>query len=88
MLGVTKTEKFGYSKKSLYICGMEDVEKICEMQRTIDEYERFSAELYLMLSNKDIKRQFVSFNSHKLPFSEAILKEVKKLIELCSTKEK
>lgn len=67
---------------------MGDVEKICSMQRTIDEYERFSAELYLMLCHRDIKRQFVCFNSHELPFSEAILKEVKKLIELCSTKEK
>ena len=67
---------------------MGDVEKICAMQRRLDEYERFHGELFLMLYNKDTKRQFVCFEPKEVPFSEEILKYVKKLIELCSTKEK
>ena len=67
---------------------MYDVEKICELQRKLDEYERFHGELLLMLINKDIKRQFVAISEQDVYFGEAILKEVKKLIEQCSTSEK
>lgn len=60
---------------------MYDVEKICELQRKLDEYERFHGELFLMLYNRYIKRQFVCFSEGDVPFSEGIIKEVKKLIE-------
>jgi hypothetical protein len=60
---------------------MYDVEKICELQRKLDEYERFHGELFLMLYNRDVKRQFVRFSEDEVPFSEDIIKEVKKLIE-------
>lgn len=67
---------------------MYDVEKICELQRKLDECERFHGELLLMLINKDIKRQFVVISKQDVYLGEAILKEVKKLIEQCSTSEK
>lgn len=67
---------------------MYDVEKICELQRKLDECERFHGELLLMLINKNIKRQFVAISKQDVYFGEAILKEVKKLIEQCSTSEK
>ena len=67
---------------------MYDVEKICELQRKLDECERFHGELLLMLINKDIKRQFVAISEQDVYFGEAILKEVKKLIELCYSCEK
>ena len=67
---------------------MGDVEKICSMQRTIDEYERFHGELFLMLYSKDVNRQFVCFDAKEVPLSEEILKYTKNLLKLCSTKEK
>lgn len=67
---------------------MYDVEKICELQRKLDECERFHGELLLMLLNKDVNRQFVAIDEQDVYFGKAILKEVKKLIELCSTSEK
>lgn len=67
---------------------MYDVAKICELQHRIDEYDRFYGELLLMLIHKDIKRQFVAISEQEVPFAKAILDEVKKLIELCSTSEK
>lgn len=67
---------------------MYDVEKICELQRKLDECERFHGELLLMLINKDIKRQFVVISEQDVYLGEAILKEVKKLIEQCSTSER
>ena len=67
---------------------MYDVEKICELQRKLDECERFHGELLLMLINRDVKRNFVAISEQDVYFGEAILKEVKKLIEQCSTNEK
>ena len=67
---------------------MYDVEKICELQRKLDEYERFHGELFLMLINRDVKRHFVAISEQDVNFGEAILKEVKKLIEECSTHER
>lgn len=67
---------------------MHDVEKICEMQRKLDEYERFHGELFIMLVNRDIKRQFVSIDPDDVLYGKAILDQVKKLIEQCSTSEK
>ena len=67
---------------------MHDVEKICEMQRKLDEYERFHGELFIMLVNRDIKRQFVAIDSNDVPYGKGILDQVKKLIEQCSTSEK
>lgn len=60
---------------------MYDVEKICELQRKLDEYERFHGELFFMLYNRDVKRQFVCFREDDVPFSEGIIELVKKLIE-------
>jgi hypothetical protein len=60
---------------------MYDVEKICELQRKLDEYERFNGELFLMLYNRDVKRQFVRFIGDDVPFGNDIIKQVKKLIE-------
>jgi predicted site-specific integrase-resolvase len=60
---------------------MYDVEKICELQRKLDEYERFHGELFLMLYNRDVKRQFVLFREEEVLFGEDIIKQVKKLIE-------
>lgn len=60
---------------------MYDVEKICELQRKLDEYERFHGELFLMLYNRDVKRQFVRFREDEVLFGEDIIKQVKKLIE-------
>lgn len=60
---------------------MYDVEKICDLQRKLDEYERFHGELFLMLYNRDVKRQFVCFREDDVLFSEELIKEVKKLIE-------
>ena len=67
---------------------MHDVEKICEMQRKLDEYERFYGELFIMLVNRDVKRQFVAIDPYDVPYGKAILEQVKKLIEQCSTSEK
>lgn len=67
---------------------MHDVEKICEMQRKLDEYERFHGELFIMLVNRDVKRQFVAIDTDDVPYGKAILEQVKKLIEQCSTSEK
>lgn len=67
---------------------MYDVEKICELQRKLDECERFHGELLLMLITRDVKRQFVAISEQDVDFGEVILKEVKKLIEQCSTSEK
>lgn len=41
-----------------------------------------------MLINKDVKRHFVAISEQDVYFGEAILKEVKKLIEQCSTSER
>lgn len=60
---------------------MYDVEKICELQRKLDEYERFHGELFLMLYNRDVKRQFVRFIENDVPFADDIIEQVKKLIE-------
>lgn len=60
---------------------MYDVEKIYDLQRKLDEYERFHGELFLMLYDRDVKRQFVCFSKDEVPFSEEIIKQVKKLIE-------
>jgi hypothetical protein len=60
---------------------MYDVDKICSLQRKLDEYERFHGELFFMLYNRDVKRQFVRFSEDEVPFSEDIIKQVKKLIE-------
>lgn len=67
---------------------MENVQKICEMQHRLDEYERFHGELFLMLYSKDVNRQFVCFDENEVPFSKEILKCTKDLLKLCSTKEK
>jgi hypothetical protein len=67
---------------------MNDVEKICELQRKLDEYERFHGELFYMLVNRDVKRQFVAFDPTDVPYGKVILEQVKKLIEQCSTSEK
>jgi hypothetical protein len=60
---------------------MYDVEKICELQRKLDEYERFNGELFLMLYNRDVKRQFVRFIKDDVPFCDDIIEQVKRLIE-------
>lgn len=60
---------------------MYDVEKICDLQRKLDEYERFHGELFLMLCNRDVKRQFVRFIGDDVPFGDDIIEQVKRLIE-------
>lgn len=60
---------------------MYDVEKICDLQRKLDEYERFHGELFLMLYNRDVKRRFVRFIGDDVPFGDDIIEQVKKLIE-------
>lgn len=60
---------------------MYDVEKICDLQRKLDEYERFHGELFLMLYNRDVKRQFVRFIENDVPFGDDIIEQVKRLIE-------
>lgn len=60
---------------------MYDVEKICDLQRKLDEYERFHGELFLMLYNRDVKRQVVRFIKDDVPFCDGIIEQVKRLIE-------
>jgi hypothetical protein len=60
---------------------MYDVEKICDLQRKLDEYERFHGELFLMLYNRDVKRRFVRFVGDDVPFGDDIIEQVKRLIE-------
>lgn len=60
---------------------MYDVEKICDLQRKLDEYEHFHGELFLMLYNRDVKRQFVRFIENDVPFGDDIIEQVKRLIE-------
>ena len=67
---------------------MYDVEKICELQHRLDEYERFCEYLFFMLHDKDAHRQAVVFRDKDIPFHDFISKEIKKLIEQCSTSEK
>lgn len=67
---------------------MYDVEKICELQRKLDECERFHGELLLMLVNRDVKRQFVAIDTADVPFGKAIFEQVTKLIEQCYSCEK
>lgn len=67
---------------------MYDVEKICELQHRLDEYERFCEFLFFMLHDKDVHRQAVVFSDKDVPLHDYIIKEIKKLIEQCSTSEK
>ena len=67
---------------------MYDVEKICELQHRLDEYERFCEYLFFMLHDKDVHRQAVVFRDKDVPLHDFISKEIKKLIEQCSTSEK
>lgn len=67
---------------------MIDIEKICSMQRQLDEYERFHSELYFMLVEHNPKRQYVRFDDDEVPWAETLIKEIRKLIEECSLKEK
>ena len=67
---------------------MYDVEKICELQHRLDEYERFCEYLFFMLHDKDVNRQAVVFSDKDMPLHDYISKEIKKLIEQCSTSEK
>lgn len=67
---------------------MYDIEKICELQHRLDEYERFCEFLFFMLHDKDVHRQAVVFSDKDVPLHEYISKEIKKLIEQCSTSER
>lgn len=67
---------------------MYDVEKICELQHRLDEYERFCEYLFFMLHDKDAHRQVIVFRDKDIPLHDFICKEIKKLIEQCSTSEK
>ena len=67
---------------------MYDVEKICELQHRLDEYARYHEYLFFMLHDKDVHRQTVIFHDNDIPFHDFISKEIKKLIEQCSTSEK
>lgn len=67
---------------------MYDVEKICELQHRLDEYERFCEYLFFVLNDKDAHRQAVVFRDKDIPFHDFISKEIKKLIEKCSTSER
>lgn len=67
---------------------MYDVEKICELQHRLDEYERFCEYLFFMLHDKDAHRQAIVFRDKDIPFHDFICKEIKKLIEQCFTSEK
>ena len=60
---------------------MENIEKICEMQRRLDEYERFHGELFLMLYEKNPNRQSVRFDEDEAPWAELLIKEIRKLLE-------
>lgn len=67
---------------------MYDVEKICELQHRLDEYERFLEYLFFMLHDKDVHRQAIVFRDKDVPLHNYISEEIKKLIEQCSTSEK
>lgn len=67
---------------------MSDVEKICELQHRLDEYARFCEYLFFMLHDKDAHRQAIVFRDEDVPLHDYISKEIKKLIEQCSTSEK
>ena len=67
---------------------MYDVEKICELQHRLDEYERFCEYLFFMLLDKDASRDAIRFDDKDVPLHDFISKEIKKLIEQCSTSEK
>jgi hypothetical protein len=67
---------------------MYDVEKICELQHRLDEYERFCEYLFFMLHDKDTHRQAIVFREEVIPLHDFISKEIKKLIEQCSTSER
>lgn len=67
---------------------MYDVEKICELQHRIDEHERFLEHLFFILHEKDVSRQAIRFDDSEIPLHDYIYKEIKKLIEQCSTSEK
>lgn len=58
------------------------------MQHRLDEYERFCEYLFFMLHDKDAHRQVIVFRDKDIPLHDFISKEIKKLIELCSTSER
>lgn len=62
---------------------LHDVEKICELQHKLDEYERFHGELFLMIYEGDTDRNFVRFDEQVVPFAEDLIKQIKKLIAKC-----
>lgn len=62
---------------------LHDVEKICELQHKLDEYERFHGELILIIYEGDTDRKFVRFDEQVVPFAEDLIKQIKKLIAKC-----
>lgn len=58
---------------------MGDIEKICQLQRCIDEYERFMEHLFFIIKDKDVNRAAVRFDNC-IPLHEFIEKEVKMLV--------